>query len=87
MPWLSDRFFVVQKFLQKPLNSLHCSLMSLAMFFASFAVPNIPLLVNPTVYNPFSPFQPFGNGVFGIPCSVKKSLPYKINIKKKLVLN
>jgi hypothetical protein len=47
--------------------------MSLAILTASEAVPRSPLLVNPTVYNPFSPFQLFGNGVLGMPSFVKKS--------------
>lgn len=54
--------------------------MSLAILTASDDVPRSPLLVNPTAYNPFSPFQPFGNGDFGIPSFVKKSLPYSIKI-------
>lgn len=49
---------------------------SRAMLTASEQVPNKPLFVNPTAYRQFPPPQPLGNGVWGIPSSVKKSLPY-----------
>jgi len=57
------------------LAAFHSPAMSWAIFTASEAVPNRPLLVKPTVYSPFPPFQPLGKGVLGMPSFVKKSHP------------